>query len=175
MDPVTHRRMRTAHLDHAIRCVCGRLLHGNGEKAHRRGEYVIPSPVKDADSRILLDERAALMSSTAHPWAVDGLEPLDVPVAGWTPDVAEQCYLDRFAGLTKAAAASLVPAEQPDGWGEGVEAADHPVNCSCSPCVIDRLRDSNDTLRDELSGAAGEIDRLRAELGLAPAEQPEER
>jgi hypothetical protein len=32
-------------------------------------------------------------------------------------------------------AASPVSAVQPDGWGEGVEAADHPVNCECPPCA----------------------------------------
>ena len=36
MDPVTHRRMRTAHLNHSTWCVCGRQLRGNGEKTHRR-------------------------------------------------------------------------------------------------------------------------------------------
>lgn len=36
MDPVTHRRMRTAHLNHTTTCACGRRLHGNGAKSHLR-------------------------------------------------------------------------------------------------------------------------------------------
>lgn len=36
MDPVTQRRMRTAHLNHRTTCACGRVLHGNGAKSHLR-------------------------------------------------------------------------------------------------------------------------------------------
>lgn len=59
----------------------------------------IPDEVKEADSRILLDERTALMSATRHAWEVDGLTPLGVVVHGWQPDQAEREYLSRFAVL----------------------------------------------------------------------------
>lgn len=36
MDPVTHRRMRTAHLNHSVTCPCGRQLYGNGRTSHQR-------------------------------------------------------------------------------------------------------------------------------------------
>jgi len=36
MDPVTHRRMRTAHLNHGETCTCGRKVYGNGRLSHLR-------------------------------------------------------------------------------------------------------------------------------------------
>lgn len=59
----------------------------------------LPAEVKDADNRILLTERAALMSR-AGVWAVDGLEPLPVVIRGWSPGVAEMHYSERLVELT---------------------------------------------------------------------------
>lgn len=59
---------------------------------------VMPQEVHEADSRILLDERAALMPST-HVWDIDGLQPLGVHIQGWAPEVAEERYLDRLCEL----------------------------------------------------------------------------
>lgn len=55
--------------------------------------------VKEADTRILLDERGALMSRTMHAWDIDTLEPLGVEVVGWSPAYAEGRYLDRLVEL----------------------------------------------------------------------------
>lgn len=143
--------------------------------------YEIPPLVKAADSRILLDERAALMSATAHPWAVDGLEPLSVPIAGWIPDVAEQCYLDRFAGLTKAA--SPVPAEQPPTFEQlltdPLEQFD--TRSELLPAIVRYLADQP---RDDVANALlRSIEEYRnappatasTSHMVRPAEQPEER
>ncbi|HYI67102.1 MAG TPA: hypothetical protein VEW95_09280 [Candidatus Limnocylindrales bacterium] len=54
----------------------------------------LPAEVKEADNRILLTERDALMPNTRYSWEVDDLEPLPVEVQGWAPDVAERRYLD---------------------------------------------------------------------------------
>lgn len=60
----------------------------------------MPEAVKEADSRILLTERATLMRH-AERWSQDDdYVPLPVEVAGWLPDVAEQTYLRRLAELT---------------------------------------------------------------------------
>lgn len=59
----------------------------------------MPAEVKDADSRILLTERAALMSATRHAWVIDDLTPLPVTVNGWQPQYAEQQYLSRLVEL----------------------------------------------------------------------------
>lgn len=59
----------------------------------------MPAEVKDADNRILLDERAAVMAPAPHPWHQDGLEPLGVHVAGWPPEVAELRYRARLQEL----------------------------------------------------------------------------
>lgn len=57
--------------------------------------------VKDADTRILLTERTALMSNhkPSDRWSVDGMEALDVPIHGWNPAEAERAYLARLSKL----------------------------------------------------------------------------
>lgn len=60
---------------------------------------VIPAEVQSADSRILLDERAAMMPATRYPWSVEQLAPLGVTVTGWQPAEAERLYLERFDDL----------------------------------------------------------------------------
>lgn len=60
----------------------------------------MPPEVKDADTRILLTERAALMSAEKpQRWAQDDLEPLDVTITGWLPAEAEARYIDRLIEL----------------------------------------------------------------------------
>ena len=60
----------------------------------------LPKEVKDADDRILLTERNALMSRTRHAWAQESLDPLDVVITGWSPPEAERRYLNRLTALT---------------------------------------------------------------------------
>lgn len=58
--------------------------------------------VHEADARILLNERAALMPRATHNWSVDGLEPLDLaesPIVGWPPRKIERLYLQRLEEL----------------------------------------------------------------------------
>lgn len=63
----------------------------------------MPAEVKEADTRILLTERAALFSR-AERWSQDDeYEPLPVKVEGWIPRIAEQRYLTRLALLTVGA------------------------------------------------------------------------
>lgn len=58
-----------------------------------RDGFTLPS-VKLGDTRILLDERAALMSRTQHAWAIDGkFEPLGVQIESWVPWQAEAEFL----------------------------------------------------------------------------------
>lgn len=60
----------------------------------------MPAPVKDADNRILLDERAAVMRPTAHAWSQDDLQPLGVHIEALQPYQAELLYLQRLTDLT---------------------------------------------------------------------------
>ncbi len=62
---------------------------------------VMPNSVHEADSRILLDERAALMGAPAGRWANEDLNPLGIEIPAWSPSTAEQCYLDRFVDLSR--------------------------------------------------------------------------
>lgn len=65
------------------------------------GSAGMPPEVKDADNRILLDERYALLGDPAEPWHQDsdGTQPLGVPIVGWQPAVAEQRYLSMLEAL----------------------------------------------------------------------------
>lgn len=66
------------------------------------GHHSKAPEVRDADTRILLTERTALMSQyrPSDRWNVDGMEPLAVVVQGWMPHVAETMWLQRFTELT---------------------------------------------------------------------------
>jgi uncharacterized protein len=63
--------------------------------------YDCPSAVKTADSRILLDERNAVLGPCPMPWPdyLEKLAPLGVHISAWTPARAERSYLARFAEL----------------------------------------------------------------------------
>ena len=63
---------------------------------------VLYSPeVKEADSRILLDERAAVLGASPRPWSayLESLTPLGVTVTGWSPQRAKREYLWRLEEL----------------------------------------------------------------------------
>lgn len=65
-------------------------------------DHEFPAEVKDADLRILRDERDALMAPPPQPWdAIEDLPPLGVRVEGWLPRKAERRYLARLAELTR--------------------------------------------------------------------------
>lgn len=59
-----------------------------------------PAEVSDADNRILLTERTALMREPAGPWGVDHLVPLPVTIECWSPAEAELEWLIRLQELT---------------------------------------------------------------------------
>lgn len=59
----------------------------------------LPAEVKEADNRILLDERAALLSPAPAAWQQEGLEPLGVNIHALPPEMAEVTYADRLTEL----------------------------------------------------------------------------
>lgn len=62
-----------------------------------------PPEVKVADTRILHDERDALMAPSHRPWtSLNDFAPLGVLVEGWSPQDAENEYLARLRQLTTA-------------------------------------------------------------------------
>jgi uncharacterized protein len=67
---------------------------------HFKVDLAIPPQVKEADNRILLTERDAMMPNTRYSWSQDGMEPLPVKVTGWEPRYAERQYLNRLRELT---------------------------------------------------------------------------
>lgn len=61
---------------------------------------VLPAEVDEADNRILLTERDALMRNATPPWYQDGhFEPLPVRIEGWLPHEAEERYLAQLFSL----------------------------------------------------------------------------
>jgi hypothetical protein len=63
-------------------------------------DHTCPVEVKEADNRILHDERDALMAPPPLPWAaVEDVPPLGVKVEGWGPAEAERRYLARLHEL----------------------------------------------------------------------------
>lgn len=60
----------------------------------------LPPEVKAVDTRILLDERAALLNAPERPWASGDLDPLGVTIRAWEPSVAKWEYIVRFRALT---------------------------------------------------------------------------
>jgi uncharacterized protein len=75
----------------------------------------MPDEVKDADTRILLNEKAELMyNPSGLLWTVDGMEPLpNVVVEGWSPEVAEQRYLARLSELAFSDGKTASRAQEP--------------------------------------------------------------
>jgi len=63
----------------------------------------MPASVKDADNRILLDERAALLGPCELRWnaELEALPLLGVKIHGWSPRRAERKYLARLNELTR--------------------------------------------------------------------------
>jgi hypothetical protein len=58
----------------------------------------IPQAVKDADLRILTDERLKIMAPPPRQWSTDGV-PLGVQIWGWPPDRAKGQFLHDFWNL----------------------------------------------------------------------------
>ncbi len=65
-------------------------------------KYSIPFPfhpkIKEADSRILIDERNALLKPPVKAWDFEP-EPLGIKIEGWSPKRAKAEFLDRFHTL----------------------------------------------------------------------------
>lgn len=107
----------------------------------------MPASVHEADSRILLDERAALLGEPPRQWAVDGLAPLGCTVHGWSPAEAEQAYLRRFAELTASGpvfSVSLDPASVRDEIREAFTDGGNPHRLTADQ--VDALTGLSDTL-----------------------------
>lgn len=63
-----------------------------------------PAEVKEADNRILRDERDALMGAPPLPWSsIEDVPPLKVVIHGWNYRAAEAIYLERLGELTGGA------------------------------------------------------------------------
>jgi len=65
--------------------------------------YPFLQAVKDLDSRILVDERAALMSLSGNAWdEIERLPKLGVPIEAWPPEQAKEEWMGRYERLRAA-------------------------------------------------------------------------
>jgi hypothetical protein len=55
--------------------------------------------IKEADSRILVDEREQVVGRSENNWGIDHLEPLGVELTGKEPFLVKAMYLDLHARL----------------------------------------------------------------------------
>ncbi len=62
---------------------------------------IMPDEVKDADNRIIVNEKAELLVNTDHNWGLEHLEPLVVEIIGWYPPAAEVKYIQRLEELLR--------------------------------------------------------------------------
>lgn len=60
----------------------------------------LPAEVHEADNRILLNERDALMAAPPLDWVLGDLAPLPVTIRAWSPSEAELLWLRRLGELT---------------------------------------------------------------------------
>lgn len=63
--------------------------------------FPIHHAVKEIDNRILIDERDQIMVPCEHSWDVTG-KPLGVKLGCWSPEEAEDRFLERYNWLTEA-------------------------------------------------------------------------
>jgi hypothetical protein len=91
--PVKQHMPEFRKWDHTI-TMCVRSWYGCGD-------LPLPKWQDELDSRIIVDERAQLMSDSGNDWGHD-LEPLGIYIETWTPLMAEQQFLLRYAAYTHA-------------------------------------------------------------------------
>ncbi len=60
----------------------------------------IPASVHDADTRILINERDALLVPSVIPWGWDAPPLPNIHISGWSPEIAKSVFLQRFKELT---------------------------------------------------------------------------
>lgn len=98
-----------AYLGDMVRPLKKHMLTFRNAEAHLMGiicrrfglDPICPLEVIEADTRILCDERLALMTPCDKPWTLmDGVVPLGVVIEPWGPKEAEVRYLERLRELT---------------------------------------------------------------------------
>ena len=66
----------------------------------RFGFLGLPPPrLKEIDRALLATERATLTMVAWHWPELEGVEPLELQIEPWTPEVAEAAFLERYARL----------------------------------------------------------------------------
>ena len=82
----------------AYRDIEDRVMDAIAERFGLTGS--IPAEVHDADNRIILTERAAIMTPTDEVWMENCFKPLPVTIHAWPWQDAQHYYTERLAELT---------------------------------------------------------------------------
>lgn len=113
-------------------------------------------PIQDElDSRIIVDERAALMSRSGLDWG-HHLEPVGVTIAPWTPEQAEKQFLMQYAAYSHGAYGQHYYINE--AWGI-------PVNIYCEKPGSDFPNRAPDLIEVDVRGGVGRI-KLRDDEGI---------
>lgn len=128
----------------------------------------LPSWQDELDSRIIVDERAQVMSDSGNDWKHD-LVPLGIEIAPWEPYVAEQQFLMRYANYSQKVFGSHQYLRS--GWGIPLDAkftdahsfrtagGDLPSSGEFDPTIITDLKEV------DLRGGVGRV-AMRSENGM---------
>lgn len=80
-----------------------RLAHGADQAffafMNEGTSYELDDRVKEADNRILVDERAQVMRPSGNTWGINHLTPLGIRIEGWSPSFAEHFFLAKERSL----------------------------------------------------------------------------
>lgn len=117
----------------------------------------VPSYKDELDSRIIVDERAQLMSDSGNDWG-HKLEPLGINIEPWTPRRAETQFLLQYAAYT--AEAFGAPQYIREGWGLPMQGEYRDYTDQGHP-----MSDITDLIEVDIRGGVGRV-KLRDERGM---------
>lgn len=119
----------------------------------------LPPWQDELDTRIIVDERAQIMSDSGNDWGMAGVKPLGVKVDPWPPKTAEQQFLFRYAAYMDAIHGT--PAYLRESWqymGTTHLKANWRAAATDDTSVVDLLE-------VDLRGGVGRV-KLRSENGM---------
>lgn len=129
----------------------------------------MPSYKDELDSRIIIDERAQLMSASGNDWGHGALQPLGIDIEPWAPRRAETQFLLQYAAYTAEAFGS--PQYIREGWGLPMQGEyrdytdqGHPMSDTTDLIEVD-IRDITDLIEVDIRGGVGRV-KLRDERGM---------
>ena len=133
--------------DHGINDVIRQWLHVD--------HLPIPAYQDELDTRVIVDERAQLMSDSGNVWNHDKLDPLGIVIEPWMPRQAEHQFLIQYATYTSDVFGA--PQYLREGWGASLHGTYSDGGAPMS--------DITDLIEVDLLGGVGRV-KVRSENGM---------